>query len=338
MTFEVRAEGGAILLSGTAGTGLSSSSRIRVDGRDGQSVVVDGTVYRGRFELLPAPGGGVTAVNIVHLEDYLLGVVPLEIGPRTSVEGAAVAAQAVAARTYAVAHLGGHEEIGFDLYGSVADQVYGGLDAERPEASEAVRSTAGRILTFGGLPIRAYCHSTCGGRTAAVDEVMDRSPAPYLRSVPDRAPDGTDWCSISPRYRWSDDWTAEELNGVVRDELARMFGTDPAQLGRIEDLAVIDHTESGRVHSLAFRGPAAELVLDRLDIRFALRDEEGRILGSTDFELIPTGGGSARISGRGFGHGAGMCQWGAIARARAGQSVEQILGTYYPGAALSRIY
>ena len=337
-TVEARAEGGTIVLSGTVPSALRSESRIRIQGRADLSLAVDGTTYRGRFELLPASGSRVTAVNIVHLEDYLLGVVPLEIGPRTTEEKAAVSAQAVAARTYAVAHLGGHEEMGFDLYGSVADQVYGGRDAERPESSEAVRSTAGLILTYDGLPIRAYYHSTCGGRTAAVDEVMDRSPAPYLRSVDDRAPDGTDWCAISPRYRWTDDWTSEELNGVVRDELARMFGTDPSRLGRIDDLAVVDYTESGRVRSLAFRGPTSNLLLERPGIRFALRDEEDRILGSTDFELVPDGTGRARISGRGYGHGAGMCQWGAIARARAGQSVEQILGVYYPGAALSRIY
>ena len=304
----------------------------------GRSVTVEGTAYRGRIELIPAPGGGVTAVNVVHLEDYLLGVVPLEIGPRTSAELAAIAAQAVAARTYAVAHLGGHAEIGFDLYGTVADQVYGGRDAERPEASDAVRSTAGRILTYGGVPIRAYYHSTCGGRTAAVDEVMDRVPAPYLRSVADRSPDGSDWCAISPRYRWTEEWSAERLNGPVRDELARMFGTESALIGPIEELVITGHTESGRVRSLAFRGPASELVLDRLDIRFALRDEEGRILGSTDFDLVPTGDGRTKISGRGYGHGAGMCQWGAIARARAGQSAEQILAVYYPGATLSRIY
>jgi stage II sporulation protein D len=337
-TVEVREEGGTIVVSGTTPAAPRSASRIRVEGREGRSVTVEGTAYRGRLELIPAPDGGVTAVNVVHLEDYLLGVVPLEIGPRTSAELAAIAAQAVAARTYAVAHLGGHAEIGFDLYGTVADQVYGGRDAERPEASDAVRSTAGRILTYGGVPIRAYYHSTCGGRTAAVDEVMDRAPAPYLRSVADRSPDGSDWCAISPRYRWTEEWSAERLNGPVRDELALMFGTESALIGPIEELVITGHTESGRVRSLAFRGPASELVLERLDIRFALRDEDGRILGSTDFDLVPTGDGRTKISGRGYGHGAGMCQWGAIARARAGQSAEQILAVYYPGATLSRIY
>jgi len=311
---------------------------VRLEARNGEPLTVDGVAYRGRLELFAAAEGGVTAVNILPLEEYLLGVVPLEIGPRTAAELAAVQAQAIAARTYAVAHLGGHEELGFDLYGTVADQVYGGMDAERPEATDAVRSTAGRILTHDGLPIRAYYHSTCGGSTAAVDEVMDRAPAPYLRSVSDRAPDGSDWCSISPRYRWTGEWSREALNGRVLEEVARMFGSRASEVGPIEDMVVVEQTASGRVRTVAFRGPGSELVLERLDIRFALRDAEGRILGSTDFDVRPSSDGGVLIDGRGFGHGAGMCQWGAIARARAGQSSEEILETYYPGAALTRVY
>ncbi len=339
---------GEILTVGRDGSGLSASSdhlrdagivqslRVETSGED--PIAVDGVSYRGRFELLAVEEADVTAVNILPLEDYLLGVVPLEIGPRTRQELAAVEAQAVAARTYAVSHLDAHVEMGFDLFGTVEDQVYGGIDAERQESTDAVRATAGRILTHDGLPIRAYYHSTCGGRTAAVDEVMDRAAAPYLRSVSDRAPDGSDWCSISPRYRWSSRWSEDELNGPVRDELARMFGEEPAALGPIEGFRVMDHTESGRVRSVAFYGPGAELVLERLDIRFALRDPDGRILGSTDFNIVPEGGSGYEIHGRGFGHGAGMCQWGAIGRARAGQTSEEILGVYYPGTRLSKVY
>ena len=112
----------------------------------------------------------------------------------------------------------------------------------------------------------------------------------------------------------------------------------PSTIGRLEGMAVVGHTGSGRVRAVAFRGPVADLVLDRLDIRFALRDEEGRILGSTDFDLQSDAAGGIRIQGRGFGHGAGMCQWGAIARARAGQTAEEILAVYYPGATLVRVY
>jgi stage II sporulation protein D len=339
---------GETLSVGRDGLGLSLSGdqfryegivhSLRVDASGENPIVVDGVSYRGRFELLAVEEAQVTAVNILPLEDYLLGVVPLEIGPRTHQELAAVEAQAVAARTYAVSHLDAHVEMGFDLFGTVEDQVYGGIEAERQESTDAVRATSGRILTHDGLPIRAYYHSTCGGRTAAVDEVLDRAAAPYLRSVSDRAPDGSDWCAISPRYRWSSLWSRQKLNGPVRDELARMFGEVPAALGRIEGFRVMDHTESGRVRSVAFYGPGAEFVLERLDIRFALRDPDGLILGSTQFDIMPAGDSGYEVRGRGFGHGAGMCQWGAIGRARAGQTSKEILGTYYPGTRLSRVY
>jgi stage II sporulation protein D len=330
-------DAGTLRLEGMTSIRTQSLTSVRVEPKNGRSLAVGGVRYRGRFELV-ADERGITAINVVHLEDYLLGVVPLEIGPRTIEEEAAIEAQAVAARTYAVAHLGGHDEFGFDLYGTVADQVYGGLDAERLEATDAVRATAGLILTHDGLPIRAYYHSTCGGETAAVQEVMDRDPAPYLRPVSDRAPDGSDWCSISPRYRWSETRSPADLNGRVRDEVAKMFGERPSAIGTISELSILRRTESGRVGTLAIRGPESELVLDRLDIRFALRDGEGRILGSTDFDLQAQSDGGVRIEGRGFGHGAGMCQWGAIARSRAGQTMEEILATYYPGAALTRVY
>lgn len=339
---------GEILRVGRDGPGLSLSDdrldvegivhAVRVETSGENTVAVDGVRYRGRLELLAVEEAEITVVNLLPLEDYLLGVVPLEIGPRAREDLAAVEAQAIAARTYAVSHLDGHLEMGFDLFGSVEDQVYGGIDAERQESTDAVRATAGQILTHDGLPIRAYYHSTCGGRTAAIDEVLDRSAAPYLRSVSDRAPDGSDWCSISPRYRWSSSWSSEELNGPVRDELARMFGEQPGALGPIEGFRVEDRTESGRVRSMAFYGPGVELVIERLDIRFALRDREGRILGSTDFDIVSGNEDEYELHGRGFGHGAGMCQWGAIARARAGQTSEEILGTYYPGTRLSRVY
>ena len=149
-----------------------------------------------------------------------------------------------------------------------------------------MRETAGRILVYDGLPIRALYHSTCGGRTAAVEEVLDRPPAPYLRSVPDRAPDGTDWCAISPRYRWTARFENVTIDGAVKDEVAKMFGVAPETLGEVDEIRVLDRTPSGRVRDVAIRGPHTEIVVSRLDIRFALRDpESGGILGSTDFEI-----------------------------------------------------
>jgi stage II sporulation protein D len=289
-------------------------------------------------EVYAVEESGLTAVNELSLEGYLLGVVPIEIGPRGDREFAAVAAQAVAARTYAVAHLRAREEMGFDVFGSVEDQAYGGVAAERPEATRAVRETAGRILMYDGLPIRAMYHSTCGGQTAPVEEVLDRAPAPYLQSVSDRAPDGTDYCAASPRYRWVEEFTPAELNGRIRAQMTRIFGARPDDTGDILGLGIAARTPTGRVEGLAVRGATSEFILERLDIRIALQDAAGRILGSTDFDVVVRPDDVVELHGRGFGHGSGMCQWGAIGRARAGQDWETILDTYYTGAKLVSVY
>lgn len=301
------------------------------------ALYVDGRPYRGVAEVRIAGPGRVNVINELSLEEYLLGVVPLEIGPREPEELAAVEAQAVAARTYAVSRLGAHAELGFDLYGSVEDQVYGGVDAERDESTSAVLRTAGQILMYDGRPIRAYYHSTCGGRTAAVEEVLDREPAPYLQAVTDRGPGGSDWCAASPKYRWNAVWSPAELDAISRAGLIAHFGASADAVGQVEELEVIGRTPSGRVRDLAFRGAGLELVLNRLDIRRVLA-QDGRILNSTDFALADRVDGLVEVRGRGYGHGAGMCQWGAIGRARAGQSFEQILRAYYPGAVLVNVY
>jgi stage II sporulation protein D len=337
-TLVASAAGSALVLEGDLSDTPTGVPSLRVrPARTDAAVFVAGRPYRGSAELRVADDGRVSAINVVALEDYLLGVVPLEIGPRQPDELAAVEAQAVAARTYAVAQLGGQLDRGFDLFGSVDDQAYGGMAAERDESTRAVRRTAGQILLFDGRPIRAYYHSTCGGRTAAIEEVMDRPSAPYLRSVPDQRPDGTDYCSASPRYRWSVVWSPTDLDAVSRDGLAAHFRVSSGELGRIEGLEVVGRTPSGRVKDLSFRGAGVELVLSRLDIRRAL-PHEGRILNSTDFQVVERADGLVELQGRGYGHGAGMCQWGAIGRARAGQSYGQILGTYYPGAVLVNAY
>ena len=329
---------GMRVVASVEGLELASAPALRFEPAGTDPVMLDGRPYRGMIEVLAVDQDAMNAVNELSLEAYLLGVVPIEIGPRTEEEFAAVAAQAVAARTYAIAHLRAREEMGFDVFGSVEDQAYGGMAAERPESTRAVEQTSGRILMYDGLPIRAMYHSTCGGRTSAVEEVLDREPAPYLTSVSDRAPDGTDYCSPSPRYRWVDTLHAADLNGRVRRQVERIFGASVAQIGDVVGLRIADQTPSGRVRSLAIQGSHSEFILERLDIRIALQNDEGRILGSTDFDVVTRDDGTVELHGRGYGHGSGMCQWGAIGRALAGQPWEAILATYYPGAELVSVY
>jgi stage II sporulation protein D len=175
-------------------------------------VQVNGRLYRGVVEVV-RDRVGLTLVNRLGMEAYLQGVVSAEMGRRNLAEHEALRAQAVVSRTYAHRNLRRWAAQGFDLYASVSDQVYGGLSAETPEGVEAVTSTRGRVLTYQGLPIDAFFYSTCGGHTAEGTEVFRAASRPYLRSIADVAEDGTPYCSISPRYRWREEWTGERSSG-----------------------------------------------------------------------------------------------------------------------------
>ncbi len=296
--------------------------------------------YRGSL-LLRAADTGVTVANALDLEAYLLGVVPLEIGAgRPAEEMAAVKAQAVAARTYAVRNLGRRGDLGFDFYGSVLDQAYGGESAEDPVASAAVRETRGEIVVYQGEPIEAYYHSTCGGRTAALDEVWPGTPRPYLRSVSDRRPDGGWYCESSSRFRWTEEWDAGELAAALTAAL-RATGRATGRVTRVDDIEITRRTPSGRVGELRIRTNLGETVVHGDSVRWILRPAPDRILNSASIELEPEGRGQVThltARGAGWGHGIGMCQIGALGRARAGESYREILGTYYPGTRIARLY
>ncbi|HEX6940354.1 MAG TPA: SpoIID/LytB domain-containing protein [Longimicrobiales bacterium] len=317
--------------------------RIRVRDDDAP-VLIDGEPYRGGALVRAMGAGRVTAINVVALEDYLLGVVALEIGARPAEEIEAVKAQAVAARTYAVSHLGGRESLGFDFYATVADQAYGGVAREHDVVSRAVRETRGEIVTYRGAPILAYYHSTCGGRTAAVDEVWRHAPLPYLKSVSDRVEGSDDayYCETSNRFRWTERWTAERLREILGRTLADRIG-GAGGVREIEEIEVTGRTESGRAESLRIVADGREYIITPPDsIRRVLQPAAGRMLNSSRFALeVEREGGvvtGVAAHGRGWGHGIGMCQMGAIGRARAGQDYRRILRTYYRDTEVVKLY
>jgi stage II sporulation protein D len=145
-------------------------------------VQVDASAYRGVVEVRPAGGAALTVVNVVNLEEYLRGVVPNELSPLAFPRLEALKAQAVAARTYTLAHLGDYASKGFDLCATAACQVYRGHSSEHALTDRAVAETRGVVVTFRGKPINAYYTSTCGGHTEDGDAVFDDA-APYLKGV-----------------------------------------------------------------------------------------------------------------------------------------------------------
>lgn len=177
---------GAAVLSVTVEDGASRrlASPADIYPADADSrVLYDGKPYRGSLRVAVNPRGLVTAVNRVDLEEYLYGVVPAEMGPRRYDELEALKAQAVAARTYALAHRGQFEAEGYDLCATPKCQVYSGLSAEDPLSSAAVDATRGLVLTHDGHFADALFVSTCGGRTENVENVFGEPAAPYLVSV-----------------------------------------------------------------------------------------------------------------------------------------------------------
>lgn len=296
--------------------------------------------YRGWLRLMPTDSG-LLAVNHLPLEQYLRGVVPLEIGPRRADEQAAVEAQAVAARSYTVVRLGRAGDRAWDLRGSTADQVYGGLDAERAESDAAIAATAGLVLTYAGRVVDAPYSAACGGATAAGHEAFRGAPTPYLPGVDDHRPDGSPWCDIAPGFRWERTLEGDALQrGLERQLRSYLRGVE--RVAAVTEVRTTGLTPGGRARGVEVRTrDGARHVVERNDLRGLLRGPDGAMLPSTYLSLAATRGRDGTLTrlvltGRGNGHGVGMCQWGAIARARAGQDVRTILATYYPGTDLRR--
>jgi len=198
----VRGLSGQVTLRSASGRALGTyAAPLRITGGPGgfqvrgraANDVSDGR-YRGTLEIRPAAIGGVSAIDAVGLEDYLRGVVPGEMP--SGWPAAALRAQAVAARTYAIATSKNGD--GFDQYADTRSQMYTGIAGERPTTDAAVEATRGEVVVYGGKPIVTYYFSTSGGRTENVENsFLDAAPAPWLVSVADP------YDTLSPRHRWT---------------------------------------------------------------------------------------------------------------------------------------
>lgn len=311
--------------------------------------------YPGEFRLVPRRDGSsgeagawFDVVEHVPLERYLPGVVSRELFPNWSLE--AYKAQAVAARTYALQERGRSlgEGSSFDVEASEQDQAYGGSTVNAT-ALRAVSETRGLTLTWGGRLLRSYYSSCCGGRAgSAKDTWPTRAGFEYNLAEPIQGrPRGFECpCDSSKRYRWV----------VTRDKgelVARM-----AAYGREVNLAVRDLRSLSRitVASVNEAGrPASYRVFDSAGKWYPLSAEQLRLACNTAVAGGPgpvdagtrvfsgdlnftISGASVKIEGRGFGHGVGLCQYGAEGMARQGRGFMDILKAYYPGAAVEKAY
>jgi stage II sporulation protein D len=201
----------------------------------------------------------------------------------------------------------------------------------------AIRATAGLVLRYEGLLVDAPYYSSCGGRTASPRESWrDVKDEPYLQSVSDINPqNGRPWCEISPRNQWTAEFDEHQLEDVARRALASA-GRSSSSASKVRDVTIEERTGSGRVGSLVIDTDDGRVTVRLGEIRNVFRDARGAILSSTYFSVDRVARGRGHLTGvslrgTGNGHGVGMCQWGAIGRARAGQDSRSILRHYYPG-------
>lgn len=303
-----------------------------------------GRRYRGELWFLPTTAG-IAVVNRLPMEAYLRGVVPLELGARAASDRAALEAQAIAARSFAMVRVPGDEgrgpARGWHLRASVDDQSYGGVEAEYALATAAVEATAGLVLRYQGRIVTAPYSAACGGRTAAPGEAWADAPdAPFLRPVDDHDPaTGRAWCDIAPESHWTQELDAEEISEavqrVVAKDAARGPDGQPAWVP-VHDLRVASRGRSGRIGTLVVATDRGEVPIRAAALRAWLGAARGARLASTYFTVDRENRSQGRLTsvhlrGVGRGHGVGMCQWGAIGRARAGQDARTILQHYYPG-------
>lgn len=335
--------GGAIKLVDAKGSTRDVGSSLSIMPRTAASALqVNQRRYRGELAII-ASDSGMRVINRVAVEAYLRGVVPRELGVRGAADRAALEAQAVAARSYVVARLGNTSR-SFDVTATTTDQVYGGADAEDGLADAAVAATEGLVLMYNGRAVSAPYHSTCGGSTAAPDELWRSQNEPFLQRVSDRIP-GSDrfYCDIAPRFRWDRSWRVDTLSAIVERYLRGYSQVAPGPVGEVRDISVDGRTPSGRVAALWITTDRGRYRVRGNDVRYVLRSPGGELLNSTYFspEVVTSADRHltrVTIRGTGYGHGVGMCQWGAIGRARAGQDFRTILRTYFPGTTVARAY
>ena len=321
-------------------SGLRSVSAVAVT--EGRFLTTNGRRYRGRVTVF-RDNQGLTLVNHLDLDEYVAGVVGREIGARQPGERQAVLAQAVVSRTYALANRGRWESLGFDAFADVRDQVYLGVGAETEQVWDAVNATRGEVVRYHGSIIEAFFHSTCGFSTAAVEEAFRSArPRPYLRAVSDAKRGGGYYCDPSPRFRWREEWDATSLRTILTRTLPAVMPVGGDGLQRIVNAEVTQKTRSGRVAELRLVFERGDTRVPGSEVRRVLRPAADRELLSTAFQLHVTsaGGRLTRLvaTGAGSGHGVGLCQWGAIGRARAGTGYHDILTTYYEGTKVERVY
>ncbi len=300
---------------------------IRIQPSRNSAIYLNGRRFRGAIDIIRQPDKSLLAINHLSVEEYVCGVLYHEVAPWWPME--ALKVQAIVSRSFALyqAKVNAHKD--YDLVSTVYSQVYGGRTSERGRTSKAVRLTKGKVLTYKNELFPAFFHATCAGHTEKAGNLWSIN-LPPLRGRE------CQFCQRSPHFRWK--------KKVSLQDIEKGLEKAGFEVGLIESIEIVDRSVGGRIGDLEItskRGGKIRLSANRF--RLAVGPN---IIRSANFELQikkrqapfqQVGTGQAYFEGYGWGHGVGMCQWGAFFMARKGFNTEQILGYYYPESKVKNI-
>ncbi len=290
---------------------------IRVKAEGKAKIYVGGRLFRGDVDIVRKDNGKLILVNDIGLDDYLYGVLYHEVSHRWPME--VLKAQAIAARTFALYQARQNKLQPYDLRSDIYSQVYGGSTSERWSTTMAVNVTKGKILVYKGDLLPVYYHATCSGHTEDGSNLWNVNIAP-LSGVE------CNFCTKSPHYKWTKE--------IPLWSLERKLSDSGYKIGKIASVSILSKNRSGRVDKMEIKDSSGvSIVLTGKDFRQLMGPNDLR---STKFD-VSVKYGTLIIDGRGWGHGVGMCQWGAFGMGSQGKKADEILKYYYPGAEIVTI-
>ena len=304
-----------------------SGARVRLRGQNlsapgflvewvGNPLEISSRSYRDQVRILPGPNRDLWVINVLPLEEYLVGLINFEISSQWPM--AAVKAQVIAARTYAFFQRRNRAGELYDVDSGVSDQVYGGTGKEDARSRRAMEETRGELILHEGNPIFSVYSACCGGKTES-GEYMWAAGFPYLRSME------CAYCLDSPHFLWN--------YSIGGERLASALGSGTVSGPRVLGVEIEERSPSRRVLRLWIQSESSRRLIPGKDFRRLLGYDQLR---STNFILTEKEG-VFQFSGLGWGHGVGFCQWGAKGMADAGMDYLTILKSYYQGVEIGKI-
>jgi stage II sporulation protein D len=286
------------------------ASKIFIKPEDDDDIAIGERKFKGMAQFIKKENGHISAINYIGLEEYIKGVLYHEASHYWPVE--ALKAQAIISRTFAVRQMQVNSAMNYDVTSDVYSQVYGGKTSERYRTNKAVNGTQGLVLTYQGKILPAYFHATCAGHTEDVSLLWDVSSPPLKGVV-------CGFCKDSPHFSWH----AVFSRYAIKQKLSKAG----YKIDAVKDITINGRDESARVTSLKISGDKQELNIPAKVFRNMMGSD---IIRSTNFTVDVNKDGVA-FEGFGWGHGVGLCQWGAYFMAKEGRRYQEILKHYYPG-------